>query len=197
MEPIALKPEKEQRTYWFVNFWIVFLIIFIPLVVLALVLEYPVNLILGISAAITVIIAIPFLPWIPAYYRQLEYTIDEDAVRGNKGVFWKKRVNVPFTKITNVDITQGPLQRYFKVGTIHIQTAGVSGAQGSPAELKLEGIRDLEGVKDSIMERVRAFTLSKVVEAGDKAVEKSDPEVLGLILKELRAVREALEKKQS
>ena len=72
-----------------------------------------------------------------------------------RGVFWKKNITVPFTKITNVDVTQGPLQRLFNIGTINVQTAGAGGAQGARPELVFVGTRDLEGIKETIMERDR------------------------------------------
>ncbi|MFQ5917784.1 MAG: PH domain-containing protein [Candidatus Binatia bacterium] len=70
---------------------------------------------------------VPILLWIPAFYKSLEYIIDSDSVKIRKGVFWRKRVAVPYQKITNVDITQGPVQRMFNIGTIHVQTAGAGG----------------------------------------------------------------------
>jgi len=68
--------------------------------------------------------------WIPLYYDSISYAIEDDAVRGQSGVFWKRYVTVPFVKITNINITQGPLQRVYDIGTIHIQTAGAGGNQG-------------------------------------------------------------------
>jgi uncharacterized membrane protein YdbT with pleckstrin-like domain len=125
----------------------------------------------------------------------LEYVIDSDSVKMNKGVFWKKRVTVPFTKITNLDVTQGPVQRAFDIGTIHVQTAGAGGPEGARAELKLLGVRDLDEVKDTIMERVRGYTVLKPDEVKQKVAEQSDSEIFARMLKELTAIRDVLEKK--
>jgi membrane protein YdbS with pleckstrin-like domain len=77
-------------------------------------------------------------------------------------VFWQKRVTVPYAKITNIDVTQGPLQRSFDIGTIRVQTAGAGGAQGEQAEMVLWGLRDLEEVQNQIMRRVDGCAASGV-----------------------------------
>jgi uncharacterized membrane protein YdbT with pleckstrin-like domain len=109
-------------------------------------------------------------------------------------VFWKRFATVPYHKITNVDITQGPLQRKYNVGTIHCQTAGAGGQQGATAELKMEGIRDLEGVKEAILQRalISAGTTAQVTTREAEEVASSDR--LSGMLKELTAIRELLEK---
>jgi uncharacterized membrane protein YdbT with pleckstrin-like domain len=133
------------------------------------------------------------LLWIPAFYKSLEYVIDSDSIKMKKGVFWKKNVTVPFTKITNLDVTQGPLQRMFRIGTIHVQTAGAGGPQGTQAELKLLGVRDLNGLKNTIMERLGGHVVSRPDEVKEETVEASSSEIFGRMLKELTAIRKVLE----
>ncbi|MFQ5799805.1 MAG: PH domain-containing protein [Bacteroidota bacterium] len=196
MESIVVKPEKEQKTLW-VFFWsISFFLGMVPGVVLTIILEYPGNLVLGLSTVGWIVVTVPILLWIPAFYTSLEYVIDSDTIKAKKGVFWKKRVTVPYTKITNTDITQGPVQRMFNIGTIHVQTAGAGGAQGAHAELKLLGVRDLDGLKDTIMEKVRGPILSRREEVKKEVVEENDSEILRRMLEELAAIRELLEGKQ-
>ena len=92
-------------------------------------------------------------------------------------------------------MTQGPVQRAFDIGTIHVQTAGAGGPEGARAELKLLGVRDLDQVKDTIMERVRGYTILRPDEVKQKVAEQSDSEIFARMLKELTAIREVLEKK--
>ncbi len=192
MESILLKPEKEQRIMWFIDWAITFVIGLTVWIVLLLLVD---TVTFGLCLVGWLILASLFLLWIPAFYKSLEYVIDSDSVKMNKGVFWKKRVTVPFTKITNLDVTQGPVQRAFDIGTIHVQTAGAGGAQGAQAELKLLGVRDLDEVKDTIMERLRGYTILKPDEVKQKVAEQSDSEIFARMLKELTAIREVLEKK--
>ena len=101
------------------------------------------------------------LPYIQAFFRSLEYSINSDSISGKKGVFWKKTTTIPYYKITNIDITQGPLQRMYKISNIHCQTAGVAGPQGKKAELLMLGIRDFLGVKETIKSHLSQISTFK------------------------------------
>lgn len=190
MEPIEFKPEKEQKKMWFIGCVIPFALGLALWVVLLLTVD---QLIFSFFIAGWLIIMLPILSWIPAFYKSCEYIIDRDSVQMRKGVFWRKHVEVPYTKITNVDVTQGPLQRTFDIGTIHIQTAGAGGPQGAQAELKLLGVRELDRLKEKIMARIRGYDTPGTEEK--EAVAESDSEIFTQMLKELTAIREALEKK--
>lgn len=194
MEPIVLKPEKEQKTLWFIGWAIPFVLGLALLVVLILTVD---KLIFGLCVVGWLILMSLILIYIPAYYKSLEYIIDSDSVKMMKGVFWRKRITVPYTKITNIDVTQGPVQRMFNIGTIHVQTAGAGGMEGGKAELTLLGVRDLEGLKDTIMERVRGYTISEPEEVKKEVVEESNSEIFRHMLKELTVIREVLEKRKS
>jgi membrane protein YdbS with pleckstrin-like domain len=191
MRNLLVRPEKAQRTLWFIHWSLVFFPVFIPCFVLIFIVN---QLAFAICTAAWAVSMLPFLFWIPAYFRSLGYSITEDVVKGQKGVFWKRFATVPYHKITNVDITQGPLQRKYNVGTIHCQTAGAGGQQGATAELKIEGIRDLEGVKEAILQRalISAGTTAQVTTREAEEVASSDG--LSGMLKELTAIRELLEK---
>jgi membrane protein YdbS with pleckstrin-like domain len=194
MEPIGLKPEKAQRTLWFVDWAVPFIMGSAALVVLLLVAgeDAFVGLAIGLVGWLLVMSLILF--WIPAFHKSLEYVIEADCVKAKRGVFWRKHVTVPFAKMTNLDVTQGPLERMFDIGTIHVQTAGAGGQQGGQAELKLLGIRDLDGVKDTILQRIRGYTASPAQPLEDTGVQESDSHILAQMLKELIAIRRALEK---
>jgi len=197
MEDIELKPEKEQQTMWFV-IWAVWSVISLAVwvVLLLTVSEEEARIVFAICLAMTVVVMGLILVWIPPFYRSLEYVIGSDSVKMKKGVIWKRRVTVPYPKITNVDVTQGPLQRAFNLGTIHVQTAGAGGAQGARAEIVLLGVRDLEEVKERIMERSKGYMRPRSDDVKGKIEEISDSDIFGRMSEELRAIREILEKKQ-
>ncbi len=161
MDKVIIRPEPKQKTMWMLGWALQFILFFIADLVFILVLESPANLILGITISSCLFIMLLILLWIPAFYRSLEYSIDSDSISGKKGVFWRKTVTIPYFKITNIDITQGPVQRWFNIGTIHCQTAGMAGPQGQKAELRFQGIKDLEAVKEMIREKVKNFVNSK------------------------------------
>jgi len=59
------------------------------------------------------------------------------------------------------------------------------------------GVRDLQGLKDTIMERVRGYTISRPEEVKKEVVQESDSVIFKKMLRELTAIHEALEKRQS
>lgn len=154
METVTVKPDDNLKKVWFFC-WLAYFVVLVvgDYLLITLLQEADARLILGILVSFMVLLCVLALPYIPAYFRSLEYRIEDDAITGKKGVFWKKTSTVPYVKITNIDITQGPLQRLFGIGKIHCQTAGFSGTQGARAELVLQGIRDLDATKDQIQAR--------------------------------------------
>ncbi len=201
MESIKLKPEKELKTLWIIT-WVVALVLGILfLLFFIFVAGVPVTIFLLTG---WIVIMIPVIIWIPYAFRALEYSIDDEGVKMKSGVIWKKFVTVPYHKITNVDITQGPMQRYYNIGTIHVQTAGAGGQQGQKAELKLNGIKELDKARDIIIGKVKDSTYtSGSVERNIKGgMLRSRPEDTGKesifndILEELKEIKMLLKERQ-
>jgi membrane protein YdbS with pleckstrin-like domain len=204
----ALRPEADLLKYWRWHWAVWMIIICVPLLILALGLAYPASLVLGIACGVATLIFILIRVYLPLYYDTLTYTIEEDLVVGTRGVFWKKRVTVPFRKITNIDISQGPVQRLFGLGTIHVQTAGAAGAQAAVAELRIEGMKNFDALRDEILRLLRAFYNQRGPAPADTAhADASVPaadspqgtETAGwqkTVVDELRAIRSLLEKRQ-
>ena len=115
--------------------------VFSPVYLMAFLLGEPMLAYLFVS--LTIPFAIYFVWWIRAFYNTLSYKITKEEVVWKGGVFFKKTSIVPYAKITNIDITQGPIERLFGISTIRLQTAGYSGPQAS-AEIKLTGIENPE-----------------------------------------------------
>jgi len=141
------------------------------------------------------------LIWVPAAYRALEYYIQQDSVKMKGGVFWRKHVTIPNRKITNIDITQGPFERFLKIGTIHVQTAGAGGQQGQKAELKINGVREMGTIKDTIINNINTSTVTGVREAEiplrnysteTASVTSKEKEILFDILSTLKSIEERL-----
>ncbi|MFB0517988.1 MAG: PH domain-containing protein [Acidobacteriota bacterium] len=193
MNTILARPEKGQRTIWL----IIWMVLFVPILALCVVLLFTIDrLVFGICTAGWVIVMACELFWILAFYRSLEYAVNRDSVRMKKGVFWRKQVTIPYPKITNVDVTQGPVQRMFNIGTIHVQTAGAAGPEGGKAELKMMGVRDLSGLKDVIMEGVKGYIISRSEGAKGVVMEIGESDTLGRILEEITTIRGLMEKQQ-
>jgi membrane protein YdbS with pleckstrin-like domain len=62
--------------------------------------------------------------WPEAYYRRLRFGTDGTGIAIERGIFWRSRIAVPRARIQHTDVSQGPLQRRFGVGTLKLYTAG-------------------------------------------------------------------------
>ncbi len=151
----------------------------------------PVSLLVPFE--VTLGISIPILAtlifaacWIHKYYESIAYKLTENEIIWRRGVWFKNTGIVPYNRITNVDITQGPISRRLGIATLKIQTAGYSGRQPR-AEIRIEGIEQFEELRELIMEFVKG---KKPV-----AVETYEEEDINLkILNELVKIRKILEK---
>ena len=92
--------------------------------------------------------------WAYLYYDTVRYLLTPTEMTWGRGVLWKQTGIVPYNRITNVDIVQGPVMRVFGISDLRIQTAGYSASQ--MAEIKLQGIRDPEPLRAVIMDFVRS-----------------------------------------
>jgi len=142
----------------------------------------------GVKVGITIpilAILIFIAYWIRKYYETMVYKLTKDEIVWRRGVWFKKTGIVPYNRITNIDIVQGPISRMLGIASLKIQTAGYSGQ--SPAEIKIEGVEQFEELRELIMEFVRG---KKPV-----AVETYEEENIDLkILNELVKIRKLLEK---
>ena len=131
--------------------------------------------------------------WIRRYYSSISYLFTEDEIIAERGVWWKRKSVVPYNRITNIDVIQGPLSRRFGLGTVRVQTAGYSGTGGAGrvAELSILGVKNFEEVRDFITSLVKGIK-PVAVEAEVKPITLRD--LILQILAELRRIREVVEK---
>jgi membrane protein YdbS with pleckstrin-like domain len=62
--------------------------------------------------------------WPPVEYRRTSYRIDEDRIEIRRGVIWRAVTSVPRSRVQHIDVSQGPLERRFGLGTLSVYTAG-------------------------------------------------------------------------
>jgi membrane protein YdbS with pleckstrin-like domain len=127
------------------------------------------------------------------YYRSLNYEIQEDEVIVRAGIWTHSVKHVPYRTVTNLTIKRGILDRWlFGLGSLHIQTAGMSGTAG--AEEVLEGLSDVQEVYALVVKELGRFRGGMAPTTTElEAHVGSVPTELDAILVELRAIRHALE----
>lgn len=126
--------------------------------------------------------------WIPKYYDTMLYKLTQNELIWRRGVWFKKTGIVPYNRITNIDIVQGPVSRSLGIASIKIQTAGYSGPAngGRIAEITIEGMEQFEDLRELIMGFVRCKK--------PLAVETYEEDINLKILNELVKIRELMEK---
>ena len=201
MSDSLFKPHRDFKKLYFsylvIGAIVLYLSWIIPTTILMFIFLDPVFTFTIIS-----LISIPFLLiifftafWIPKYYSSISYRLSETDIVIEKGVWWKRKSIVPYNRVTNIDIFQGPLSRYFELGKISIQTAGFSGGGSSgsakAAEAIILGIKNFEEIKNLILSRVKRVK-PVAVEADSETVMSED--ISSEMITELRKIRKLLEK---
>lgn len=183
------RPSSQLIKLYYAYIVMVVLLVLVPLMLPLAV--FRVYLILWIVGLPLVAGFIGIMVWLPMYYRSISYKMTRDELVWRRGVWFKNTGIVPYNRITNVDIVQGPVSRRFGIASLKIQTAGYSGANQRSSELRLEGIERFEELRESIMSLVRGRK-PVAVEAG--VAPKGD--VNELILRELVRIRKSLGRKK-
>ena len=147
---------------------------------------------LVVAIAATVLWVVPALLIVPVYYRSLQYEIHDDEVIVRAGVVTKSVKHVPFRTVTNLKLKRGPLDRLFGIGTLNIQTAGMSGQTG--AEESLTGLPNHEEVYQQVATSLRQFRGGMSPTQAEDELAPGDGQTLNAILQELRAIRETVTK---
>lgn len=144
---------------------------------------------------------VPALVSIPPYVRSMEYSVKAESgetlpeIFSKRGIITITRKHVPFRTITNISSRAGPFDRLFKIGSVHIETAGYSGASQKGPEEKISGVVFYEEVRDFILRELRKFkepyvTGTEVVYPTEETVPKMeglDDEIL-ITLREIRDI---------
>ncbi len=156
----------------------------------------------GVLVFLSVNLVLNVLWWLVAmilsepYYRSLRYEIQDDEVVVNVGIWTKSVKHVPYRTVTNMQVKRDVVDRLLGIGTLNIQTAGMSGQKG--AEERLVGLSNVQEVYESVAGELRRFrggmapTQAEVEEEPAAAL----PGALGEILAEVRAIRVSLEQRQ-
>ena len=70
--------------------------------------------------------------WPALSYSRLRWRLGESGFEIHRGVLWQHQISVPVARVQHADVSQGPLQRQFELGTLIVHTAGT---QNSSVEL--------------------------------------------------------------
>ncbi len=118
------------------------LIALVPLLVITIgwaVGSMPTWLYLRLLGGLLLLLSVPLTlayRWPAARHKRLRYLVDEGGLRIRRGVFWRKVIWIPISRVQHTDVSQGPLQRKYELATLTVHTAGTAGASISLAGLE-------------------------------------------------------------
>jgi membrane protein YdbS with pleckstrin-like domain len=183
------RPDIQFKKLYFIYFFVVFFVGIFSWYIPLMLINSVTLLILGsILAFLLMPIFIITLYWIPKFWHSITYKLTKDDMTWQRGVWFKKTGIVPYNRITNVDVAQGPISRNLGIAALKIQTAGYSG-QTTSSEIKIEGVKEFNELREIIMDMVRG---RKPVAA--ETYEHAPHE--DQILNELVKIRNLLEKRK-
>jgi hypothetical protein len=185
------KPSPALVTWFRVNFLLglifILLITYVPIA-----LFNPVPLVIhGAVLGGVLLLVVLFFAWVSLYYDSMWYELRDDEMSWKRGVWFRKTGIVPYNRITNLDIRQGPVMRALGISTLSIQTAGYSG-QALP-EIRIEAIVHAEELRELIRTQVRE-TGRGGDGTGTGALMAASTDLQ--ILEELRKIRSLLEQRR-
>lgn len=129
------------------------------------------------------------------YFRSLEYEIQDDEVIVRVGILTHSVKHVPYRTVTNLTVKRDILDRWiFNLGSLNIQTAGMSGQTG--AEEQLVGLENVQEVYEMVVTELRRFRGGMTPTAAEAEGETlaASPESSQALLEEVQAIRKLLEK---
>jgi len=117
----TITPVPRFRTYYYASLAIIMALLLVLFVLpLALFAPFAVTVVAGVLwCAIAAFVAV----WVYLYYDTIHYHLTSTEVTWERGVWFRQTGIVPYNRITNVDIIQGPLMRLFTISALRIQTA--------------------------------------------------------------------------
>lgn len=189
-----------KALFWFVAWWPG---LFTLILLVVLTVAVPV---VGVILAIPVLV-VAVLPAMVSYvalhvkFDTTWYVLSDRSIRIRRGVWVVEEITITFENVQNVATFQGPLQRWFGISDVMIETAGGSsgagGRHGGGATHvgAIQGVANAVEIREQIMERVRA---SRSAGLGDErspvpsAVHHGTPTWTADHLAVLRQIRDGL-----
>lgn len=139
---------------------------------------------------------------LPMYFRYhtMRYKFTDDGISMKWGILFRREIIVNYARIQDIHLKSNIVERWLGLARILVQTASGS----SSAEMTIEGIKEFETLRDYLYSRTRGVRDSHVPRAAPTPVPlpgaDAPTDELAAALRdtarELRGIREALEKRE-
>ncbi len=121
-------------------------------------------------------------------YLTLRYTFDENSITMRWGFLFRREVHITYSRIQDLHINCGLLQRWLGLADILIQTA----SGNSSAEVQIEGLMEYDAVRDFLYSKMRGTETEEQV-GEEISPEDQVLELLGGILNEMKGIKSVMQ----
>ena len=160
------------------------ILVTIPLVII----DKRPGMIAVIALIVFVTVALLRIAYLNAHFPTIRYELTERTLSNAEGVFWKVRRTTPLEKVTNVDVRQGPLERWLGIGNVWVFTPSTGALL---PEAMLVGLDNAFGVRERILALAEAARAAPSIEPASLAARSEaatflDERTLGEMLRTLQ-----------
>ena len=104
---------------------------------------------------IAVLILLPLIFFAKLSYKYEGYAVRQRDITYKSGIFFKVITTLPYNRIQHMEISQGPLEKLFKLYTLSLFTAGGSGSDVQVHGLSQEKANDMKAyISESTVKKV-------------------------------------------
>jgi uncharacterized membrane protein YdbT with pleckstrin-like domain len=149
------------------------------------------GLALGVSIALIVLICSIIGSFFSYFMLRLDYEmrwykVSDRSLRIREGVLYVKEMTMTFVNIQNISVSQGPLQRFFKIADLKVETAGGGGSFNSQQNSEMglndahtayfRGVDNAEEISEMMKSRLKKAQSSGLGNNEDRRAEKKSQE---------------------
>ncbi|MGG3471022.1 PH domain-containing protein [Neobacillus pocheonensis] len=106
----------------------------------------------GLAGSLIISLIVVLITFITGILSWLRYTyrFESNELRIEYGIFIRKKRYIPFERIQSIDLTEGILQRLFRLVKLQIETAGSGGAEEAEAVLAAISKEEAKLIQDHV-----------------------------------------------
>jgi len=95
--------------------------------------------------------SVVFFPVVFFRYHTMRYRFDSEGISMSWGLLFRREVNLTYSRIQDIHLSRGIIERWLGIATVAIQTA--SGSSGP--EMSIQGLKEYDLLRDFLYSRMR------------------------------------------